>query len=204
MNPAAKYHITISLKRTAAMRLPSIPPAALSSEQKALYDDMKVGIRSKYANFTTMRSDGAILGPWSAWLYDPELGTAIWGATKAMTHFRHLPEMVRQIVILVVGARFGATYEIYAHGTVAMANGMSAQRLSTIAAGVRPPDLSDEESVGYDAANALLHGGVLAAPVWDRALAMFGAEGAREIVYLVGHYCFVSMTLNGFAISVPD
>jgi 4-carboxymuconolactone decarboxylase len=186
------------------MRLAPIPPTELSSEQKSLYNDMKAGISAKYSNFTTMRRDGAILGPWSAWLHDPELGTAIWGATKGMTQFRHLPDMVRQIVILVVGARFGAGYELYAHGSVAMANGMSAQRLSTIAARLRPADLSDEEGAGYDTAAALLAGGVLPAPVWDRALAAFGPEGAREIVYLVGHYCFVSITLNGFAIPVPD
>jgi 4-carboxymuconolactone decarboxylase len=49
-----------------------------------------------------------------------------------------------------------------------------------------------------------LGGGVLASPIWDNALALFGEEGAREIVYLVGHYCFISMTLNGFAISLPN
>jgi 4-carboxymuconolactone decarboxylase len=115
----------------------------------------------------------------------------MWGATKAMTRFRHLPDMVRQIVIQVVGARFGAAYELYAHGSVAMASGMSAQ-------------LSDEESAGYDTAAALLDRDVLPAPVWDCALAAFGPESAREIVYLVGDYCFVSITLNGFAIPVPD
>jgi hypothetical protein len=60
----------------------------------------------------------------------------------------HLPEMVRQIVILTVGARFGAAYEIYAHGAVALANGMSAERLATIAAGLRPADLTSEEGIG--------------------------------------------------------
>jgi 4-carboxymuconolactone decarboxylase len=186
------------------MRLPLIPPTELSSRQKPLYDDMKAGIAAKYSNFTTMRKDGAILGPWSAWLHDPDLGMTLWGATKGMTQFRHLPEMVRQIIILTVGAKFGAAYEIYAHGAVALANGMSAQRLATIAAGVRPPDLTNEEGMGYDMATALLGGGVLASPIWDNALALFGEQGAREIVYLVGHYCFISMTLNGFAISVPN
>jgi hypothetical protein len=186
------------------MRLPFIPPAQLSPEQKLLYDDMKAGIAAKYSAFKTMRPDGAILGPWSAWLHDPDLGHALWGATKGMTRFRHLPEMVRQIVILTVGARFGAAYEIYAHGAVALANGMSAERLATIAAGLRPADLTSEEGIGYDMATALLGGGTLASPIWERALAVFGGEGTREIVYLVGHYCFISMTLNGFAISVPD
>jgi hypothetical protein len=107
-----------------------------------------------------------------------------------MTRFRHLPEMVRQIVILTVGARFGAAYEIYAHGAVALANGMSAERLATIAAGLRPADLTSEEGIGYDMATALLGGGTLASPIWERALAVFGGEGTREIVFLVGHYCF--------------
>jgi 4-carboxymuconolactone decarboxylase len=186
------------------MRMPFIPSAELSPEQKLLYDDMKAGIAAKYRTFKTMRPDGAILGPWSAWPHDPDLGHALWGATKGMTRFRHLPEMVRQIVILTVGARFGAAYEIYAHGAVAMANGMNAERLATIAAGLRPADLTSEEAIGYDMANALLGGGPLASPIWERALAIFGGEGTREIVYLVGHYCFISMKLNGYAISVPD
>jgi len=86
-----------------------------------------------------------------------------------MTRFRHLPEMVRQIVILTVGARFGTAYEIYAHGAVALANGMRAGRLATIAAGLRPADLTSEEGIGYDMATALLGGGTLASPIWERA-----------------------------------
>ena len=37
-----------------------------------------------------------------------------------------------------------------------------------------------------------------------RRLAVFGQKGLAELIYLVGHYCFVSTTLNGFAIGVPD
>jgi len=186
------------------MRLPAITPTSLTNSQKPLYEDMKAGVAAKYSTFTTMRKDGAILGPWSAWLHDPDLGYSFWGATQGMTRFRHLPEMVRQIVILVVGSKFRAAYEIYAHGAVASANGMSPQRLATITANLRPADLTGEEGIAYDMATALLGGGVLASPIWESALRTFGEEGAREIVYLVGHYCFISMTLNGFAIPIPD
>jgi hypothetical protein len=44
------------------MRLPFIPPAQLSPEQKLLYDDMKAGIAAKYSTFKTTRPDGAIPG----------------------------------------------------------------------------------------------------------------------------------------------
>jgi 4-carboxymuconolactone decarboxylase len=45
---------------------------------------MKAGISAKYGAFTTMRDDGTILGPWSAWLHDPKLGTAIWSVTNGV------------------------------------------------------------------------------------------------------------------------
>jgi 4-carboxymuconolactone decarboxylase len=33
---------------------------------------------------------------------------------------------------------------------------------------------------------------------------LFGQSGVSELIYLVGHYCFVSVTLNGFDIRVPE
>jgi 4-carboxymuconolactone decarboxylase len=81
------------------MHLSLIPPAELTDEQKPLCDEMKAGVAAKYSNFTTMRKDGAILGPWSARLHDHDLGYALWGAANGTTRFRHLPETIRQIVI---------------------------------------------------------------------------------------------------------
>jgi len=186
------------------MRLNLIPPADLTSEQRPLYEDMKAGISAKYSGFTTIRDDGTVLGPWSAWLHEPELGTAIWGVTKAMTRFRYLPEVARQIVILVVGAHFKADYEVYAHSTVARAAGISEEQLATITGGTRPAGLSDETETAYDVAAALLKGGILDASDYKRALDLFGQSGVSELIYLVGHYCFVSVTLNGFDIPVPE
>jgi 4-carboxymuconolactone decarboxylase len=187
------------------MRLLPIAPNALNAAQRPLYDDMKAGVTSKYDAFVTMREDGALLGPWSAWLHQPEVGAAFWTVTKAMTAFKVLPDGVRQLVILVVGARFKAAYEIYAHAAVAKArHEISDARLATLAAGERPGDLTEQEAAGYDVAAALMNGGVLPEPTYRHALALFGQRGLAELIYLVGHYCFVSTTLNGFAIGVPD
>jgi hypothetical protein len=48
---------------------------------------MKAGVSAKYEALTAMREDGPILGPWNAWLRQPEVGAAFWTATKAMTAF---------------------------------------------------------------------------------------------------------------------
>jgi 4-carboxymuconolactone decarboxylase len=45
--------------------------------------------------------------------------------------------------------------------------------------------------------------GVLPEPCWQLALKTFGEKGAMELVYLVGLYSLVSMTLNGFNVPVP-
>jgi hypothetical protein len=45
------------------MRLPFLPPAELSAEQKPLYEEMMGGIAAKYRNFTTMRGTGRYWGP---------------------------------------------------------------------------------------------------------------------------------------------
>src|SRR5712672_589159 len=132
------------------MRLPLIPPADLTPEQKPLYDAMRKGIASNFNAFKVEREDGALMGPWNPWLHEPAIGKAIWDLTMAMTANASLPDNVRQIAILVVGARFGAAYEIYAHIAVAEREGMSEGRLATLVAGVKPADLAGDESVGYD------------------------------------------------------
>ena len=101
------------------MRLPLISPRDLTPEQKPLYDEMRKGIASSFNAFQTEREDGALMGPWNPWLHEPAIGKAIWDLTLAMTANAMLPDNVRQVVILVVGARFDAAYEIYAHIAVA-------------------------------------------------------------------------------------
>ena len=186
------------------MRLSPIAPNELSAQQISLYEDMKAGATAKYSVFQTMRRDGAMLGPWNAWLHDPEIGSSMWALSKTMTKASRLPDNVRQIAILVVGIRFRAGYEIYAHEAVAVArHGMSAERLSALKSAVRPTDFSPEEAVGYDVAHALACGGVLPEVTYRNALATFGQAALNELIYLVGYYCMLSVTLNGFDVPVP-
>src|SRR4051812_39774220 len=127
------------------MRLPLIPPAELSAVQKSLYDDMRTGISSNFNAFKVEREDGALMGPWNPWLHEPRIGKAIWDLTLAMTAEASLADNVRQIAILVVGARFNAAYEMYAHIAVAEREGMKPERLATLVADVKPNDLAPDE-----------------------------------------------------------
>jgi 4-carboxymuconolactone decarboxylase len=186
------------------MRLPLIAPADLTPDQRPLYDDMKAGISSNFNAFKTVADNGALMGPWNPWLHEPVIGAAVWALTKAMTAQASLPDPVRQVAILVVGAHFDAAYEIYAHIAVAEREAMSKKRLATLVCGEKPDDLTDAESIAYDVTYALVNGGVLPEPAYALAVETFGQHGANELIYLVGLYCMVSMTLNGFNVPVPE
>ena len=45
---------------------------------------------------------------------------------------------------------------------------------------------------------------VLPEPVYRLSVGTFGQDGTNELIFLVGLYCMVSMTLNGFNVPVPE
>ena len=186
------------------MRLPLIQPDALTPEQKPLYDDMRSGIEQNFKGFATIGNDGALLGPWNPWLHEPKFGGPVWALTKAMSESPSLPRPVREIAILVTGAHFHSAYELYAHVIAAEARGLSDDTLATIVAGQRPGDLPREQAIAYDVAAALVGGGVLPELSYRQAVEVFGQHGAAELIYLVGLYCMVSTTLNGFDVPIPE
>ena len=87
---------------------------------------------------------------------------------------------------------------------VAESRGLSDEKISTIVSGQRPVDLTRDEAIAYDVASALVNGGVLPELAYRHAVANFGEAQTAELIFLVGLYCLVSVTLNGFDVPVPD
>ena len=165
---------------------------------------MREGIGKSFHGFIAIREDGALMGPWNPWLHEAHIGKPIWELTKALSQQSKLPDPARQVAILVTGAHFRAAYEIYAHVAIAEHDKLPDAKLATIVAGQRPPDLTRDEAVAYDIAAALTSGGVLPELTYRAAVDAFGAHGAAELCYLVGLYCLVAVTLNGFDVPVPE
>jgi 4-carboxymuconolactone decarboxylase len=186
------------------MRLPPIPPDELSAEQRPLYDDMREEIARDFKGFKAIDESGALIGPFNVWMRAPKWGRPIWDWLKTMSVAPTLPRPVREVAILVTGAHFRAGYEIYAHVVLAESVGLDDDKLATIVAGERPSNLTHEESIAYDVASALVSGHVLPELSYRQAIAAFGESSTMELIYLVGAYCFVSVTLNGFGVRIPE
>ncbi|RMZ86319.1 hypothetical protein DV736_g6453, partial [Chaetothyriales sp. CBS 134916] len=119
-----------------------------------------------------------------------------------MTQDTSLPENIRQVAILIVGSRFNAAYELYGH-TVLSESVLGNAKVEALVQGLRPVDLNTEEDCAYSITKALLQSGPLPAELYLHAVQTLGQNGASELVYLVGVYCLVSVTLNGFDVKQP-
>jgi 4-carboxymuconolactone decarboxylase len=186
------------------MRLALIPPSELTPEQRPLYEDMRTGIGENFHGFKTVAENGALVGPWNPWLHEPKIGKPIWDLTLALSVSPSLPRSAREIAILVTGTAFHSAYELYAHVIAGERRGLSDDKIAMVVAGHRPSDLTNEEAVAHDVASALMHHGTLPEINYRQAVKAFGKHGAAELIYLVGLYCLVSVTLNGFNVPVPE
>jgi alkylhydroperoxidase family enzyme len=186
------------------MRLKLTPPDKLSAEQKPLYDDMKKGIETSFKGFKAIDEDGTLIGPWNPWIRFPQFGKPVWELVKALASNPKLPKPVREVAILVTGTHFHAGYELYAHVLVAELRGLDDDTIATIVSGLKPSTLGKDEALAYDASWALVNGGVLPEMVYKKLVERFGEDGTAEFISLVGLYCMVSTTLNGFDVPVPE
>lgn len=79
------------------VRLTPILPVELSAEQRTLYDDIQaqIGRSEGFHAFLTSRGDGALIGPFNAWLHTSRAGRAMLNLTEALAAEATLPEPCR-------------------------------------------------------------------------------------------------------------
>lgn len=186
------------------MRLPLLQPAELNPAQKGLYDEMRSIITRQFSAFKSVDANDRLIGPFNASIHYPEVGKPSFALTVAVKAMDVLPVGPTEIAILVVAGFFKAQYEIYAHTAIAGALGMQLDRISSVIANIKPADLPPDEAAAFDVAYALCRGGPLPEATWRLAVAKFGDKGAAQLIYLVGLYAYVSMSLNGFDVPVPE
>ncbi len=185
------------------MRLPPILPETLSAELRQVHDGIASLVTEKQNRITIFNEEGALIGPFPAMLHFPQFGVQALLLHRSLAAAAALPKGVREVAILTVGAAFGARYQIYAHEITAAEAGLSPSKVATLAAGGRPPDLTDQEAIVFDVSKTLVSGRTLQASTYERAIGLVGREGIGELAFLVGGYSLIAMILNCFDVPVP-
>lgn len=185
------------------MRLENISPERLDEQQKVLFETLQESISAHLQGFVTARADGALIGPFNILLHFPTLGIPVWGVFKALADHSTLSGPVREMAILLTGAKFAALYELYSHESVALIIGMSDASVAALSVGQRPIGLDDEANLAFDVISGLLKGGPLPMTVYRFAKDRFGAEGLAELACTIGCYTTIATLLNVFDVAVP-
>jgi 4-carboxymuconolactone decarboxylase len=186
-------------------RLPLVDPTTMTDSQRALYD-MLMSTWVKFADTLGVRAtteDGRLIGPFNTFLLHPEVALKLQDFQTAEASHTTLPPPAREVVIIAVGAVWGAEYELYAQFGVAHKVGLSDDAVAALAKGGIPDELSDHEKIAVRLARDLsIHHRVDDA-LYGAAEKAFGRTGLFDIVLVMGLYQTVCTALTLFEVPAP-
>ena len=180
-------------------RLTPVRPEAMSDEQRTLYEAILGGKRGPGMR----REDGALIGPFNAMLLNPHVGDRVQRLGEALRFDISLPRNVIEVATLVVGSRWRAQFEWWAHERLAKQAGVAEAVIAAIKRGEQPDFSNDDEAAAYDVASELYRTQRLTDATYALAVQRFGEAGVFELIALVGYYSLVSLLLNGFEVPLP-
>jgi 4-carboxymuconolactone decarboxylase len=193
------------LSQTLGGRLALADPTALTGTQRELFNAIQatqVPWADK-AGFEVTTADGRLIGPYNSFLLHPEVAAKILEFSSAEKTHTTLSQRVHEVVIIAVGAVWGADYELYAHTTLARNAGLSEQAVTTLANGGIPDDLSEHEKIAARLARELSTRHRVGDELYREAEQAFGTTGLFDIAALMGQYHTVCTALTLFEVPAP-
>jgi 4-carboxymuconolactone decarboxylase len=186
-------------------RLPLYERAELTPAQQELFDWQQTNAVpwAREAGFAADSPEGRLIGPFNPALLTPALSKAFFEFVLAEHENTSLSKRAREVIILTVGAAWGAPYELYAHRAVGRHEGLSEEQVATLVDGALPGDLSDTETVVHHVTRTLSAEHRLHEELYQQAEHVLGANGLMDAVVLIGIYHTVSAILNAFEVPAP-
>ena len=174
----------IGYSACAEERLPTIPPAQYSAEQKQAAADFEAARKVP------------VFGPFEPLMYSP----AVMSQARAMGDYLRYKSAIgntlSELAILLTAREWTQDYEWSVHYPIALKAGIRPEVADAIADGRRPMALSADEEIVYDYAMELLRNKQVSNSTFERAKARFGAKGVVDMTGIVGYYSFLAMQLN--------
>lgn len=186
-------------------RLPIIQPQDFTPAQQRIFNSVTGGKRKTISSTgSPLTAEGGLRGPFNALLYSPIIGDAVQRVGEAVRFEGTLPAQLRELAILTVAAEWQANFEWWAHERVAREVGLDEAIIDGVKAGRLPDGVNQTQRMIYDFAREVIEHHRVADESYTAAVAMFGEAAVVELVLLMGYYTLIAMTLNVFAVAVPE
>ena len=171
-------------------RLANLDPAALTPEQKHVYDDIA-------------RQHAQVRGPWQIELRVPEVAHAYHSLYERLCVHPKIGRRLFELMVIVVARHWTAQFMWAAHERLALEHGIARDAVDAIHAGRVPAFAKDDERIVYELTRELLEQRRLSAATYDRALQAFGEELLVELITGAGTYVSIAMQLVAFDWTPP-
>ena len=172
-------------------RLANLDPAAMSPEQKRVYDDIA-------------RQHAQVRGPWQIELRIPEVAHAYHSLYERLCVHPKIGRRLFELMVIVVARHWTAQFMWAAHERLALEHGIAREIVDAIHAGAVPAFREEDERLVYDLTRELLEQRRFSQGTYDRALAAFGEEKLVELIAGAGTYVSLAMQLVAFDWSPPS
>lgn len=176
---------------SATGRIPSLMPEQMTPEQRRIYDDI-VASRGTWLN-----------GPYAPMLYQPRMAEPAQRLGEFLRYHTSLGPALSELAILVVARHWDCDFEWYQHAKIAASSGVPEPIIQAIRNDRPPGEVSEQQSVVYQATRALLEEHDIPDAVYDRARQVLGVVGVVELIGLIGYYTFIAFTLNAHRVPLP-
>lgn len=167
-------------------------------------DDLNAEQKAALAELQTVLSQNGLGGPFSVWLRMPAIGPKIIDLFVTHRHQGKLEKRLFELMTLVVIRHWSAQFAWWAHGRRARELGIAPEIVEAIRSRQTPTVTRDDEKVVFDVTNEIMTKQQLSDQTYARAKALLGEGVLIELIFAIGFYNMVGITLASFQVDTPD
>jgi 4-carboxymuconolactone decarboxylase len=180
-----------ALAARAEERLPTIPPAHYTAEQKQAAADFEAARKVP------------VFGPFEPLMYSPQVMSQARAMGDYLRYKSAIGNTLSELAILLTAREWTQDYEWSVHYPIALKAGIRQEVADAIAAGRRPTAMSRDEQIVFDYTSELLKNKEVSDATFERARLRFGSRGVVDMTGIVGYYTFLAMQLNAAQYPAP-
>jgi len=174
----------VSVAARAEERLPTIPPARYTEEQKQAAADFELARKVP------------VFGPFEPLMYSPQVMSQARAMGDYLRYKSAIGNTLSELVILITAREWTQDYEWAVHYPIALKAGIRKEVADDIAVGRRPTAMSPDEETVFDFTSELLRNKQVSDATFERAKSRLGMKGVVDMTGIVGYYTFLAMQLN--------
>jgi 4-carboxymuconolactone decarboxylase len=167
-------------------------------------DDLNAEQKTALAQLQSVLSLDGLGGPFSVWLRMPGIGPKL--IELFVTHRREgkLEKRLFELMTLVVIRHWSAQFAWWAHSRRSKELGIAPEIVDAIGHRRPPTIVKEDEKLVFDVTTEIMTNQRLSDATYARAKALLGEGVLIELIFAIGFYNMVGITLSSFDVPTPD